>query len=288
MRILLTGGAGDLAQVLTPLLENRGDEVLLLDIRQPASGRGTYIAGSVNDRQLLAQIFPDVDCLVHIAAWHGYHEFHKLRTPFEFWDLNVTGTFNVLEAAVRAGITNVVFMSSTSIEERSSIYGSTKILAEELCRHYALRHNLNIIILRPRAFIPYWNRTVYQDYIEWAHWFWGGAVHINDVAQATILGIDILSRQHFAEPPALVVDGAYDYSAEQLANWDVDGPGSTFRHTYPDHEALVLQFGLDPAQKPTTYDLSLTTKILGYQPQFSLGNLLAELAEYGRSGPPAS
>ena len=286
MRLLLTGGAGDLAQVLTPLLESRGDDVLLLDIRQPAGNRGFFRDGSINDRPLLARLFPGVDCLVHIAAWHGYHEFHGLRDAFEFWDLNVTGTFNVLETAVRAGVPNVVYISSTSVEDRSGIYGHTKRLGEEICLNFALQHGLNIIILRPRAFIPYWNRSVYKDYIEWARWFWGGAVHIDDVAQATMHSIDLLSKQHFTKPPTLVVDGAYDYTAEQLANWDSAGPGSTFRQTYPEYEMLVRHYGLDPTQKPKTYDISLTAQLLGYQPHYSLGNLLAELARYGQDGPP--
>ena len=54
-----------------------------------------------------------------------------------------------------------------------------------------------------------------------------------------MLSIDVLNQQHFTNPPALVFDRAYDYTAEQLANWDINGPGSTFRQTYPDYEALV-------------------------------------------------
>lgn len=203
-------------------------------------------------------------------------------------DLNVIGIFNVLETAVRAGIPNVVFMNSTSVEEQSGIYGHTKVLGEEICLNYSLRHSLNIIILRPRTFILYWNRSVYKNYIEWAHWFWGGAVHINYVPQATMLSINVLSQRRLTKPPGLVVDGAYDYTAEQLASWDSDGPGSTFRQTYPDYEALVQRYGLDPTQKPTTDDISLTKQILGYQPLFSLGNLLAELTEYSQAGPPFS
>ena len=108
-------------------------------------------------------------------------------------------------------------MNSTSVEEQSGIYGLTKVLGEEICLNYSLRHSLNIIILRPRTFILYWNRSVYKNYIEWAHWFWGGAVHINYVPQATMLSINVLSQRRLTKPPGLVVDGAYDYTAKITA-----------------------------------------------------------------------
>ena len=187
MRILLTGGAGDLGLLLARELSQRGDTPVCLDIRPPSVQRGEFVPGSITDRALLAQTMPGIDVVVHIAAWHGIHEVTGQRDAFDFWDVNVTGTFNVLETAVRAGVHKVVFISSTSVEDRHGIYGHTKVLGEEMAQTYAVRHGMEIITLRPRAFIPHWNKTVYKNYVEWAHWFWAGAVHINDVVQATRL-----------------------------------------------------------------------------------------------------
>ena len=61
--------------------------------------------------------------------------------------------------------------------------------------HYRKHRKMNVITLRPRGFIPYRDRDVYARYSDWARWFWKGAVHIEDVAAAVILGLDLVSRQ---------------------------------------------------------------------------------------------
>ncbi len=226
--------------------------------------------------------------VIHIAAWHGVHEFRKEKDAYDFWDLNVTGTFNVFQAAADAGIDKVIFVSSTSIDERFGIYGHTKVLGEEMARAYAFRHGMKIVTLRPRAFIPYWNRTIYSSYIDWANWFWGGAVHIDDVAQAVMRAVEFLGTgEELDEPLFLTVYGAYEFSEEDLKTWDKEGSGSTFKKYYSNYYDLVCEHGLDPARKPKQLDISETRRILKYDPKFSLRNLLEELAQYGAEGPPS-
>ena len=232
MKILLTGGSGDLATILAPMLAAQGDEPRLFDLRPPRTPTPFYYPGSILNREQLAAAMAGIDVVVHIAAWHGIHEDRGEKDVFDFWELNVTGTFYVLELAVRAQIKNILTISSTSVDEWPGIYGSSKLLGEELARTYAARHGLNIINLRPRAFIPHWNRAVYDDYIEWARWFWKGAVHIADVAQAALQSIDLLARTQLDAPLTLVVDGAYEFSEDDLAHWDADGPGTTFARVY--------------------------------------------------------
>lgn len=286
MRILLTGGAGDLGYTLSKQLVAQANTAIRLDVRSPADSNGIYIAGSILDRSTLANAMHDVDCVVHIAAWHGVHEFRREKDVYDFWDLNVTGTFYVFEAAAQAGITRMVYISSTSVEERDGVYGHTKVLGEEIARTYAARHHMNVITLRPRAFIPYWNKAVYNSYVEWAKWFWGGAVHINDVTQAVMQSINLLTKQPLTEHLVLPLDGAYDYTDEDLEQWDAAGAGSTFRKYYSQYVDLVLSHGLDPTQKPITYDITTTQHWLGYKPTYGLHNLLLELAQYGEGGPP--
>lgn len=287
MKILLTGGSGDLGAVLAPQLLARGDDPVLFDVRPPRALTACYQPGSILDRDQLAAAMNGVDIVVHIAAWHGIHEVRGEKDVFDFWDLNVTGTFYVLETAVRSNVSRILYISSTSVDEWPGIYGSSKLLGEELTRTYAARHGLSIVNLRPRAFIPHWNRAVYDDYIGWAAWFWKGAVHIDDVAQATLQSIDLLARTRLDAPLTLVVDGAYDYSEADLANWDAGGPGTTFDRVYPGYRALVERHGLDPALKPHVLDISATRAWLGYTPQVSLRRVLDELATYGADGPPA-
>jgi nucleoside-diphosphate-sugar epimerase len=287
VRVLLTGGAGDLGTVLTPALEQRCDTPIRLDIVPPVDHRGVYVAGSVLDRACLAHVLRGVDRVVHIAAWHGIHETTGRKDVYDFWDLNVTGTFNVFEAAVRAGVKQVVFISSTSIRHRHSLYGHTKVLAEEIAHTYAVRHAMQVVTLRPRGFIPHWNYATYASFVEWAQWFWRGAVHIDDVGQAVLQSLDLCATTTLERDLVLVVDGAYDYTDEDLQRWDGHGLGTTFRKYYPQYYDLAVRYGLDPTVKPHKLDITATRQWLGYVPRYSLKNLLEELDHYGPAGPPA-
>ena len=147
---------------------------------------------------------------------------------------------------------------------------------------------MNVITLRPRGFIPYWNRDVYTKYSDWARWFWRGAVHIDDVAAAVMLSVDLMSRRQLGQHPVLTLDSAYEYTDADLDHWDADGPGSTFRKYYPEYYDLALSYGLDPALKPTGWIFPRRFAGWAIEPSYSLASLLAELAAYGDSGPPQS
>ena len=286
MKVLLTGGSGDLGQVLAHQLENRGDNAFIFDIKVPNNAFGNFIKGSVLDRTALSDSCPGIDVIVHIASWHGIHEFKNQKDNYDFWDLNVTGTFNVLQTAIDNNIKNVILISSESVSKKNGIYGWTKVLSEQIAQRYFDNHQLNILTLRPRAFIPYWNRDIYTSFIEWAKWYWRGAVHINDVAQAVIKGIDLIMHESCKEHSILSVDGAYEYTQHDLSAWDTHYAGETFKKYYASYYDLAISYGLDPALKPAIQDISNTKKILSYVPTYSLKNLLEELAQYGENGPP--
>lgn len=287
MKVLLTGGAGDLGQSLCPQLLQAGHSPVVLDVRRPTLQVESF-EGSITDKEILKTSMAGVDLVVHIAAWHGIHEFRKQRNVSEFWDLNVTGTFNVFQAAAEAKIDKFIFLSSTSIRDRHGLYGHTKILGEEIARTYAVRHGMNVITLRPRAFIPHWNRDVYKTYLEWCNWFWTGAVHIQDVTQSVVKSVNVLTGgTKLPEAVFLTVDGAYDYTDNDLVEWDKDGTGSTFKRYYPQYYDLALKHGLDVTRKPKKLDIDETRKVIGYSPEYSLKNLLSDLETYGADGPPA-
>jgi nucleoside-diphosphate-sugar epimerase len=106
MKVLLTGGSGNLGQTLVPRLLHKGDTPVILDVRAPASlnDGAVFIEGSILDRSRLREIVRGCDCIVHIAAWHGIHEDGGEKDAYDFFDLNVRGTFEVFEAAASAGI----------------------------------------------------------------------------------------------------------------------------------------------------------------------------------------
>jgi len=187
--VVLTGGSGDLGRVLSPKLLKAGFELARLDIRLPADDWGHYVEGSILELDKLTAQFEGVDVVVHIAAWHGIHEVERSKALRDFAELNVIGSFNVFEAALRAGVAHIVNNSSSSADDDEGIYGSSKKMVEEMAASYAQLTDLEIITLRPRAFIPHWNKDVYASFVDWAKWFWPGAVHIDDVAEAVMLAI---------------------------------------------------------------------------------------------------
>ena len=287
-KILLTGGSGDLGRVLSPLLIAKGWQVLRFDIRAPQDQQGQFAMGSVLDLAALNEACKGVDAIVHIAAWHGIHEVRKEKSLYEFLSLNVGGTVNVLDAALQNGVQRIVHISSTSADDEGGVYGPSKAMAETIVQSYVDAHELSVISLRPRAFIPHWNRAVYDNFVEWAQWFWPGAVHINDVAKGVELALSRLFESPDGQHHVLPLDAKYEYSRADLADWDAEGPGTRFNQHYAKYRELADEYGLDASLKPRPIDISPTKKLLGYAPAYSLKNLLEELKMFGAAGPPAS
>lgn len=100
MRVLLTGSSGWLGRVLALMLRQAGHAVIGLDV---APGLDTRVIGSVADRRIVDVAFANhgIEAVIHAGALHKPDIARYPRQAFV--DVNVTGTLNLLEAAVRAG-----------------------------------------------------------------------------------------------------------------------------------------------------------------------------------------
>lgn len=113
MRVLVTGGTGHLGSWLVKALDNSGHEVVML-AREPRtaeflkSGNVTILKGDITSKESLEAAMKGVDQVYHLAAcvavWARDNEI--------FRKINVGGTENVMEAAVRAGVKRVLITSS--------------------------------------------------------------------------------------------------------------------------------------------------------------------------------
>jgi nucleoside-diphosphate-sugar epimerase len=174
MRVLLTGSSGWLGRFLAPRLRAGGHTVTGLDV---APGADTTVVGSVADRALIDRVFAEhgIEAVIHGGA---LHKPDIVRYPAQaFVDVNVSGTLNLLEAAVAARHDRFVFTSTTSLMisqairneaaptaawldedtgplEPRNVYGVTKLAAEGLCRLHHLEHGLNCVVLRTSRFFP--------------------------------------------------------------------------------------------------------------------------------------
>ena len=171
MVILVTGSSGHLGEGLIRFLRNSHGRhaVRGLDMH---SSPFTDIVGSITDPAVCRAAMIGVTAVLHTAALHKPHI--ATHSKQDFIDTNITGTLNLLQAAVEAGtITAFVFTSTTStfgdaldstdestatwIDETvtpnlKDIYSTTKTAAEDLCALFWKLHNLPCIVLKVARF----------------------------------------------------------------------------------------------------------------------------------------
>lgn len=188
MKILITGGAGFIGSACAKKLMDRGDKVIIVDnfndYYNPRLKRDRVkiflkgykfklYEGDIRDEKLIKKIFKKErpQKIIHLAAMAGVRS--SLLKPKLYFDVNVMGSINLLEAAVRHKVKNFVFASS------SSVYGNNKKLpfsesdpvdtpispyaaskkADELVAHaYHHLYGLNITALRFFTVYGPWGR----------------------------------------------------------------------------------------------------------------------------------
>ncbi len=272
MRILITGGGGNVGRGLTGPLLAAGHELVVSDIVRPA-----WLAGhpDVEFHQVDVQIGVGLeraaegcDVIVHTPAWHGIHT--GVRTEVDFWRLNVDGTMWMTQAAVATGA-RVLFLSSQAWHDHYDKYGFTKRMGEELLAYQHRRAGLSYVALRPAAFTP-WEGDWPQEY---GARLLGIGVDRRDVLQAALRSIDYLSRTPDAD---LIVDAvrANVFSADDIEGWEADPIGAAER-IFPGARDVVERFGLDISATPHLQPSSGWAEI-GYQPEHHFGTFLAEIS----------
>ncbi len=160
MKVLITGGAGFIGTAVARAALRRGMEVRLFDIAPCTLDGVDAVRGSILDRHAIGEAAEGCHAVVHLAAMLGVRKTDLRR--LECLNINIEGAVNVFEAAIRAGVKRVVFASSSEVYGEpaempigedapfnpKSVYGVTKIAAEEYLRAYGLRHDLDHRIVR--------------------------------------------------------------------------------------------------------------------------------------------
>ena len=176
---LVTGGSGFLGQALIPRLLAAGARVRVLDtapIPDSWQGKVEGIVGDIRDAGIVDRAAMGVECVLHCAAALPIHRSGKL-----IHGVNVDGTRNLLESAVRHGIKSFLFVSSTAVyglhkehpitEDNRMIpvgpYGASKVEAERVCAAY--RDRLHVAIIRPKTFLGQGRLGVFEILFDWIH-----------------------------------------------------------------------------------------------------------------------
>jgi UDP-glucose 4-epimerase len=254
MRILVTGSAGHLGEGLVRTLRERNHETVGLDIlASPFTDR----VGSIVDRATVKECIGDVSVVLHTATLHKPHVATHSRR--EFVETNITGTLNLLEEAISAGVESFVFTSTTSVFGYAltppaaapaawitedvrpiprNIYGVTKAAAEDLCELFQRQHRLACVVLRTSRFFPEQDdnpatRESYEDGNVKANEYLHRRVEISDVVEAHLLAIERASAIGFGR---YIISATTPFQREELADLRMDA-AEVVKRKFPDYEA---------------------------------------------------
>jgi UDP-glucose 4-epimerase len=170
-RVLVTGGAGAIgSNLVDELVRDGAREIIVLDnlVRGRrdnlawglANGPVSFVEGDIRDRALVRELMQGVDVLFHLAAIRITQCAEDPRLALE---VLVDGTFDVVEAAVDAGVHKVVASSSASVYglaeefptteqhhpyDNDTLYGSAKLFNEGILRSFHALRGLDYVALR--------------------------------------------------------------------------------------------------------------------------------------------
>ena len=309
-RILVTGGAGLVGSHIADLLVKEGStEVVILDnfVRGRcenlswalAHGSVKIVEGDIRDQKLLAEVMQGVDVVFHQAAIRITQCAEEPRLALE---VLVDGTFNVLEAAVKAGVKKVVAASSASVYgmaaefpttesyhpySNRTLYGAAKTFNEGLLRSFYEMYGLDYVALR--YFNIYGPRMdIYGVYTEvlirWMERIAAGQpplifgdgsqtmdfVYIEDIAKA-----NILAAQANVTDDVFNVASGVETSLNELAISLLKVMGSDLKPEYGPERKV------NPVPRRLA-DVSKAQQLLGFEAQVPLEEGLRRLVNWWR------
>ncbi|MGB5759906.1 MAG: SDR family NAD(P)-dependent oxidoreductase [Acidimicrobiales bacterium] len=313
-RVLITGGAGFIGSTIADqMIEAGAAEIILLDnlVRGTEanvatackSGVARLVVGDIRDRTLVEELSAGIDIVFHQAALRITHCAEDPRLGV---DVMATGTLNVVQAAVDAGVSKLVAASSASIYgqapsfptvesdhgyDNRTLYGAAKMFNEGLLRSYNDMFGLDYVALRyfnvygPRMDI----HGVYTEVlVRWMERIEAGLpplifgdgeqtmdfVYITDVARANVLAAasDVTDKVYN-------VAFGVETSLGELAKALLRVMGSE----------LSPEYGPERKVNPVARRLASTTAAandLGFKAEVSLHDGLAELVDWWKAARP--
>lgn len=287
MKVLITGAGGNLGRVVAPALIAAGHTPRLMDFRSLETPY-EFIQADVRNADDVRRAVAGVEAIVHAAALHGIHL--RTWTPQDYWVINVSGTFNVFEAAREAGVSRMVLCSTMGVYGESArppddawgivteelpclptdIYGISKRLCEELARDYGRRWGVTTVALRLGMFVP-------ETFERYGFRLLFGGVDNRDVAQAVLRALDYAPPQPF-DAFNIMADVPFTDADARALQQD---PVAVLERYFPGVQELAQARGLNLADLiwgRTVWPVEKAKQVLGYEPQYTFDRFLRALA----------
>lgn len=309
-RLVVIGGAGFIgSHIVDQLRREPVREVVIVDnfvrgtrpniaaaLRDP---RVTLVEGSITDRAMLKRVVAGADGVFLLAALWLYECVHEPRSAVE---VNIDGTWNVIEAVREAGVKRIVYSSSASVYgdalaipmtedhpfNNRTMYGATKIAGEQFLRAVYEQHKLPYLGLRymnvygPRMDYKGTYVSVIMKVLDRIAAgqrpviFGDGSqaydfVHVDDVARA-----NVLSMESAAADKCLNIGFGVQTTINELVQVLLKLTGSSLTPEYKPNEQMFVTNRIGSTE--------LAEQLIGFKATVPLIDGLRSVVEWRRQG----
>jgi nucleoside-diphosphate-sugar epimerase len=295
MKVLVTGSAGHLGEGLVRHLKQLGADPVGVDIKRSDF---TRYEGSVTDPDFVDGCMQGVDAIIHAATLHKPHVGTHTRQAFV--DTNISGTLNLLEAAVRHGVGSFIYTSTTSTfgdvmrpapgepavwvtealpSQPKNIYGVTKLAAENLCRMFSRHMQLPCIVLRTSRFFPEdddnrHKRDAFDDDNLKLNELLFRRADLHDMVTAHVRAVERAPELGFGQ---FIISATSPFRPQDAPALAVDTPSVVARYI-PEYKEVYSERGWEMfASIGRIYDNRLAREALGWRPEFDFESAISAL-----------
>jgi nucleoside-diphosphate-sugar epimerase len=281
-RYLITGTGGRVGRAIWIRLARRGDRPQGLD-RSP--GSAVQWVADLGDETVLRRALDGVDALVHTAALHAPHVGHV--SDSEFQRINVDATRRLLDLATAAGVSRIVFTSTTALygdavdapdraawvdealePQPRTVYHRTKLAAEALLHEAAGQGGPSLRILRMSRCFP---EPANAMAVLRLH----RGIDARDVADAHARAVD-----HAGAPSeTFVISGATPFRQADAERLKRDAPALIAERCPALVEAFVARKWPIPQSIDRVYCAEAAIARLGWSPRFGFDEVLRQYDE---------
>ena len=320
MKILVTGGTGFTGSHLVRRLINNGHDVHVLDIEKGnnfdelTTMGATIVLGTITDKTLVDNCVKGCDLVYHLAA-----AFRQINVSKKFyWDVNVEGTRNLLEAALNSHVQRFINCSTIgiygdvknppadelSVPAPNDYYQYTKLEGEKLAKEYSAKGLYTVNILPAGIYGPgdlgrflmlyrFVKRGVFYMFSDGSAFY--HTLYIDNLIDAFELATEVEG----INGEAFIIADEKHYTLNELVAGVADSMGTKVKIQYLPFfplwisalicEMLCKPFGISPPlfrrrvdwfRSVRAFSIEKAVEVLGYNPKVGLAEGLHKTATW--------